>query len=301
MFIYFVTIHFKAKAAVPVFFAGFAFLSGYHIKRMYENYGGYDMDLTLILMQQLIRVTYFAWSIRDMHSEPSKLPESSVGRVLKRTPTLIEFLGYNFNFLGMLCPSYDIFDYIEFIEEEGNYAVIPVKKEDHLRVVYYILGAIVYFLACSMFTYMPADVVTDAVIQKPFVVRVVIYNIAATAFRSRYYVPWMLSQLVIDLAGISYNKSKDTFDKYEGARPLDVEWTYWDAKRRVTVWNMGTQRWLKSCFFERFERKLGKSNAALGRLLLIQLLSCSVLSGTVSTSPTISLSSCSICASKFKR
>lgn len=81
------------------------------------------MDLTLMLMAQLIRVTYFAWAIYDMSCPPEKLLASSKGRVLTEFPSLFEFLAYNFNFLGLCCPSYDFFDFKEFIEEKVSVSV----------------------------------------------------------------------------------------------------------------------------------------------------------------------------------
>lgn len=81
--------------------------------------------------------------------------------------------------------------------------------------------------------------------------------------RSKYYVPWLISQLAIDFAGLSYNRVTNSFDKYENARPVDTEIRFMDAKRRVATWNMGVQRWLKSTFYDRFEKKFGKSTASM--------------------------------------
>ena len=139
---------------------------------------------------------------------------------------------------------------------------------------------IVFHVACSQLLYSPADMISDrlmasvAAADQNFLVRFVLLNVAVISFRSRYYVIWLVSQVSIDLAGLSYNTATDDFDKYETARPWDVEWTHWDAKKRVLVaavdqvWNMGTQRWLKMTFYERNEAKLGKSKAALYTFIL---------------------------------
>lgn len=76
----------------------------------------------------------------------------------------------------------------------------------------------------------------------------------------------MLSQLALDFSGLSYNRATGNYDYYENARPVDIEWTYWDAKTRVRVWNMGTQRWLADTFYKRWEGTLGKSKASLCRI-----------------------------------
>lgn len=121
------------------------------------------MDLTLVVMQQLIRVTYFAWAVSDSVASPEKLSPEARERMIKETPTILEFLSYNFNFLGILCPSADFFDYMEWIRERGNFAVIPFKKNDHLIVARNCLGAIVFYVLCSTFVYTPEDCLTDKI------------------------------------------------------------------------------------------------------------------------------------------
>ena len=278
--VYLLTAYFRAKAAVYVYVGGFCVLSGYHIKRMLENYGGYEMDLTLVLMQQLIRVTYFAWAVHDRHLPAEQLPESSRGRVISKDPSLLEFLAYNFNFLGMLCPSPDYFDYSQFIEQTGNYAVVPLKPKSHLKAALKAVFCVVFYVLCSQLLPSPDDMISDEMMAKVlrahqnFPLRFLLLNFAIVGFRSRYYVAWLLSQVAIDLAGLSFNQATGEFDKYEAARPWDVEWTHWDAKKRVLVgsgqqvWNMGTQRWLKMTFYERMEARLGKSRAALYTFIL---------------------------------
>lgn len=270
LYICFVAVFFGAKAyrkkaAQLIFFGGFGVLSFYHLKRMWENYGGYDMDLTFLLMQQLIRVTYFGWAIHDMDLSPEKLPVSSQGRTLKTEPDILTYLSYIFNFLGLCCPSMDYFDYTEFINQRENFESIPIKKEEHLKIVRNAVFSIGFYLVCSILLYTPQDCLLPIVTEKNVFMRVLIWNVAAIGFRSRYYVPWMISQIGLDLSGASYNKKTDKFDLYENARPVEVEWTYFDAKRRAVFWNMGVQKWLKSTFYERFEKKLGKSNASLCR------------------------------------
>lgn len=75
----------------------------------------------------------------------------------------------------------------------------------------------------------------------------------------------MISQLGLDFSGLSYCSKTGNFDLYENAKPLEIEIFNWDAKTRVRLWNIGTQRWLQEAFYKRWEDKLGKSRAALCR------------------------------------
>ena len=76
----------------------------------------------------------------------------------------------------------------------------------------------------------------------------------------------MISQLGLDLSGLSYNKASGNFDYYENAKPLEIEVFNWDAKTRVKLWNIGVQRWLAEAFYKRWESKLGKSQASLSKI-----------------------------------
>jgi hypothetical protein len=134
------------------------------------------MDLTLILMQQLIRVTYFAWAINDSVAPQDKLTQAAKDRLIKETPTILEFLSYNFNFLGLLCPSVDFFDYMEWIRQRGNYSKTPHVKGCHVRVTASIVIAIGFYLLSSMFFYSAADLLTDAVRSKVVLVNRAIYH-----------------------------------------------------------------------------------------------------------------------------
>jgi hypothetical protein len=73
----------------------------------------------------------------------------------------------------------------------------------------------------------------------------------------------MISQLGMDFSGLSFNNASGNFDLYENAKPLEIEIFNWDAKTRVKLWNIGTQRWLAEAFYKRWEHKLGKSKASL--------------------------------------
>ena len=53
--------------------------------------------------------------------------------------------------------------------------------------------------------------------------------------RSRYYVLWMISQLIVDLAGLSWNQKTQAFNLYQNAKPVEIELITMDAKTRVSV------------------------------------------------------------------
>lgn len=114
----------QKKAAVVVYIGGFCLLSFYNLKSMYYNYGGYSLDIELLLMQVIMKITYTAWSVYDFYEfgvnkaqhyefNPKHRPE----KIIRRLPTLLEFLGYNLNFVGLLGPSTDLSDWLDYSDQ----------------------------------------------------------------------------------------------------------------------------------------------------------------------------------------
>lgn len=78
------------------------------------------MDITLLLMQQLQKMTYTACHVHDFFSDQDKLTAGGRKHLLKRLPTLLEYLGYNYNFIGLIGPSTNLKDYLDFIHLQAS-------------------------------------------------------------------------------------------------------------------------------------------------------------------------------------
>ena len=74
--IYFFMMAFKRSAALIGVVGMFGLLSYYNIQKILFQYGEFTIDLTLLIMNQVTKGTYFGWAVQDMHSDSKKsIPE----------------------------------------------------------------------------------------------------------------------------------------------------------------------------------------------------------------------------------
>jgi hypothetical protein len=69
---YFFMMAFKRSAALVGVVGMFGLLSYYNIQKILFQYGEFSIDLTLLIMNQVTKGTYFGWAVQDMHSEDKK-------------------------------------------------------------------------------------------------------------------------------------------------------------------------------------------------------------------------------------
>lgn len=107
--------------------ACFGFLSTVSIYRMIVSYGSNDLDISVLTMQLICKLTYAGWSIHNLAlKESGKLKESD-GKVISRYPTILEYFGYCFSFIGMVGPSIDLDDYLDWINQEVSIKIYHLE------------------------------------------------------------------------------------------------------------------------------------------------------------------------------
>ena len=113
----------KSKIGAYVTIYSMLHLSFLHLYRMIYDYGGWTMDITTIFMMTICKFSAFAYCHGD--SEDLNLRESRKKNMIKEFSTL-EFLSYIYFFPSCLMgPFFEYSDYIDFIEEKGDYEEIP--------------------------------------------------------------------------------------------------------------------------------------------------------------------------------
>jgi hypothetical protein len=80
------------------------------------------MDITLLLMIQMNKITYMAWAVSDFYTPEEKLHKELKGRKISHIPSLFEYLNYAFFFAGYFGPCNDIVDHVQFLNLTGNFA-----------------------------------------------------------------------------------------------------------------------------------------------------------------------------------
>lgn len=96
---------------------------------MIVAYGTNSIDISILTMQLIMKVTYAAWSINDLAKSQAKVKEQKVdnegstSKLISRYPSLLEYMGYSFSFVGIVGPATNLEDYLDFIDEtvRANY------------------------------------------------------------------------------------------------------------------------------------------------------------------------------------
>lgn len=111
--------------AVFVFVLGY--MSAQHIQSMLTNFGGWDLNVTTYTMILAAKFSALGFCYKDGgEKEENLLPEQKERKVVKM-PSPLEMLSYVFFVCGCVCgPFFEYSDYINFIEQKGHYAHVPV-------------------------------------------------------------------------------------------------------------------------------------------------------------------------------
>lgn len=104
------------------------YLSGSHIYRMVTNFGGWDMDITTYTMILTAKLSALAFCFGDGAYKNEDLLPEQVERKVEKNPTPLEVASYVFFCSGCVVgPFFEYSDYINYIEEKGRYAKIPLS------------------------------------------------------------------------------------------------------------------------------------------------------------------------------
>jgi len=86
----------RKKQAMYVMFFCLAYLSGQHIYRMFENFGGFDLDITTFTMLLICKLSALAYCYEDGGKLQDKLTEEQKTWRVENIPNLLEYFSYVF-------------------------------------------------------------------------------------------------------------------------------------------------------------------------------------------------------------
>jgi hypothetical protein len=254
----------KEKSSKFCMIGMFTFLSFYHLWRMWEAYGLYIQDFTLVLMNQTTKVTYIAWAVHDFYKnqkDASKLPPELKGRVIRHLPNMLEYLSYNFTFIGFSGPFIEYRDFQDYMLMERNYANVRISLKQFLANFRDLVLYQVIFLGLA--PYFPFQAMSGPLWAKySFSWKCVWILVAGWVLRARYYIAFSYGQVAADLSGISYDSEQDNNELYRNFEVWGIEWDQ-RLKKRVLKWNQSVQHWLNHVCYIRYKPIVGTSNAAL--------------------------------------
>uniref|UniRef100_A0A8C7ZFK9 Membrane bound O-acyltransferase domain containing 2a n=1 Tax=Oryzias sinensis TaxID=183150 RepID=A0A8C7ZFK9_9TELE len=232
------------------------------ITRVYVfDYGMYSADFTGPMMVITQKITSMAFEIHD----------GKTNVVCVRMPSLLEYLSYNCNFMGILAgPTCSYRDYMAFIEgtcyqarhqenangkENGKFKQSePSPKNDVISKLCTCAISLAVYL--SLYKLLPVEYSIDDYFVKstPLYLQVIYLYLAMLALRPKYYFVWTLADAINNAAGFGFNGyNKDgspRWDLISNLRILDIEFAT-SFKLFLDNWNIQTALWLKRVCYER--------------------------------------------------
>ncbi|KAM4693498.1 lysophospholipid acyltransferase 2 [Discoglossus pictus] len=254
----------------------FVFALGYltlcQIARVYIfDYGQYSADFSGPLMIITQKITSLAFEVRDgIFRKEEELTPSQRSLAVRRMPSLLEYLSYNCNFMGILAgPLCSYKDYITFIEgrsyqlkqSEAN-GKEDTKYEQKEPSPNAVVVHKVIVCAVSLAFYMTATRILsveyniDENFQETSSVptRIIYLYLSLLSSRPKYYFAWTLADAINNAAGFGfqgYDKNgKENWDLVSNLNIKNIE-SSTSFKMFIDNWNIQTALWLKRVCYER--------------------------------------------------
>ncbi|KAF3701166.1 Membrane-bound O-acyltransferase domain-containing protein 2 [Channa argus] len=243
------------------------------ITRVYVfDYGMYSADFTGPMMVITQKITSLVFEIHDgLTKREGQLTPSQKYLAISRMPSLLEYLSYNCNFMGILAgPTCSYNDYMAFIEgtcyqprhlenangkENGRHQQIEPSPKNAVisKLCTCAISLAIYLSLCKV---LPVEdtIDDDFVSSTPFHLQVVYLYLAMLALRPKYYFVWTLADAINNAAGFGfsgYNKDgSPRWDMISNVRIPGIELAT-SYKMFIDNWNIQTALWLKRVCYER--------------------------------------------------
>jgi lysophospholipid acyltransferase len=247
-----------------------AYLSIYHIYAMITNYGGWKVDISIVLMMNVAKFTSLAWCFKDGAEPKDNLSKDQWQRRVENLPTLLEYNSYLFFYATSLAgPAFDFREYNDFINVRGDFEYIPYSLLPGLLSLVYAFIAMGLVIAFTE-SLSPKHFHEDWWTALPFWEKVMRMDVGSFIIRCRYYTAWLIATGSTIMSGFSYNgkneKGGNKWDRVVSVRPVEFE-TGDNQKDKLEAWNTSVQIWLKKYIFLRIcpesQIKLKPKRAAL--------------------------------------
>ncbi|KAM5317239.1 lysophospholipid acyltransferase 2 isoform 1-T1 [Glossophaga mutica] len=249
----------------------FVFALGYlivcQITRVYIfDYGQYSADFSGPMMIITQKITSLAYEIHDgMFRKEEELTPSQ-----RRMPSLLEYLSYTCNFMGILAgPLCSYKDYITFIEGRSHHVAQSDKngKEQphcaeaepspNVAVTQKLLVcglSLLVHLTVSSFFPVEHNVDEDFQASASWPTKVVYLYVSLLAARPKYYFAWTLADAINNAAGFGFRgydeNGEARWDLISNLRIQQIEMST-SFKMFLDNWNIQTALWLKRVCYER--------------------------------------------------
>lgn len=293
------------------------YLAYFHLRRQFLTDSSpdlYVLDITGPLMMLVIKLTSFAFDARDAyvwstkrlpqlksakpldsnHDVGNATPRTSTKHsrdplvetaqkfsVLKRYPSLLEFLGYSLLFPGLLTgPTLPFYEYRTFID--GSYFsgvdMTSGSLAGRKRRASYLLIISLFFMAiyaCFHETFSPRYLVSPEFAALSSWRKVIFVHATQMVSRSKYYFAWLVAEGSYVIIGLGFRMApsmKPLWDRLENVNPFRIE-SNTDFKLLISQWNQCTNQWLHTYVYQRFRNYYGKETSSARASVITYLVS----------------------------
>ncbi|KAJ3413171.1 lysophospholipid acyltransferase [Chytridiales sp. JEL 0842] len=258
---YYVTMftHRSKSGPIVIFVIAMAMLSFNHLNTMLALKAS-KMDHTVPMMVIVQKVTGFAWACHDGTRSDEDLSDEQKTRVIRKYPSILDFLGFIFFYPAFLVgPSFDFQGYQQFIHD-----LPPFKNNVHPPLAGRLLKTLecfvvaVFMLVLHMALLPMFDfefTVLDAYLNYPLWKRYLYVSICGFVQRSSFYVAWKLAEGACVLSGFGYNgvdtrTNQHKWNRCENVQILHIELAE-NPKMYYGAWNIQSALWLRRCVYVR--------------------------------------------------
>jgi lysophospholipid acyltransferase len=228
----------------------FLHLSSIHIYRMIVDYGGWTMDVSLIMMMTLTKFTSFAFCYSDGGKDEQSLTKFTLKHSVKEF-TLLEYFGYIYFYpTSIMGPFFEFSDFRDFINREGDYKNIPVLKaikEGGFRLLGGFFFAILYLIVKP---FSSVNFYFENSGSKYFPNCLIYLSFLFQKFK--YYTGFLFTESICLVSGISYQKEflKDEhkeINNFNKVNSINIKVTESTVKlsKFFQNWNISIHHWLK--------------------------------------------------------
>ncbi|XP_067324631.1 lysophospholipid acyltransferase 2 isoform X3 [Anolis sagrei] len=217
------------------------------------------------------KITSLAYEIHDgMFRKDDELTPSQQCLAVRRMPSLLEYLSYNCNFMGILAgPLCSYKDYITFIEgrsyqpaqseangkEEIKYEQTDPSPNIAVAQKLIVCGlSLLFHMTVSKLLPVEYNIDDQFRATASLPTRVIYLYLSLMAARPKYYFAWTLADAINNAAGFGfrgYDKNGVShWDSISNLRILHIEFST-SFKMFLDNWNIQTALWLKRVCYER--------------------------------------------------
>ncbi|XP_072354833.1 lysophospholipid acyltransferase 2 isoform X1 [Scyliorhinus torazame] len=254
------------------FVIAFGYLTLCQVSRVYLfDYGLYSADFTGPMMIITQKITSLAFEIHDgMARKEEHLTPVQKSLAIQTMPSLLEYLSYNCNFMGILAgPLYTYKDYMAFIEGRTiNMKCAEVNgkgngqcgKSEPSPVKPVLFKLLVCGISLSFHLTVTKVFPVEYNIDKTFVntvsltIRVLYLYFSLLAARPKYYFAWNLADAINNAAGFGFNgydeKGNARWDLISNLNIVNIEFAT-SFKMFIDNWNIQTSHWFKRVCYDR--------------------------------------------------